>query len=222
MKVRTRLATCKTIIWTDQAIIPSSVGLMQPNGDSVLLGELFYFSIYHPPKLIFNYCFLIFSAVRLRTYLTHLMQLQKKLFYRHDNFLINLLIQEMLNFNIFNLKNEATNNFPQGKHEQIRFYYYFRNYFMKFLPYQNHFFKSHKFFTNLKCQNLISRTQSYDEFLNTDANELNAHIQSPIKLLPTDASFRFLGRYLEVVSLNDSAVGSSQSTEIKKPWEHRA
>jgi hypothetical protein len=35
------------------------------------------------------------------------------------------------------------------------------------------------------------------------------------KFLPTDASFRILGRLLEVVSLIDSAVGSGQPTEKK-------
>jgi hypothetical protein len=35
------------------------------------------------------------------------------------------------------------------------------------------------------------------------------------KFLPTDASFRILGRYKEVVSINDSAVGSGQPTEKK-------
>jgi hypothetical protein len=33
--------------------------------------------------------------------------------------------------------------------------------------------------------------------------------------LSTDASYQFMRRFLEVVSLNDSAVGSGQPTEIK-------
>jgi hypothetical protein len=33
--------------------------------------------------------------------------------------------------------------------------------------------------------------------------------------LPTVASYQFMRRFLEVLSLNDSAVGSGQSTEIK-------
>jgi hypothetical protein len=37
----------------------------------------------------------------------------------------------------------------------------------------------------------------------------------PLKHLPTDVSYQFLGRKLEVVSLNDSSVESGQPTEIK-------
>jgi hypothetical protein len=36
------------------------------------------------------------------------------------------------------------------------------------------------------------------------------------KFLPTDASYGFQGRYLEVISLDDSAVGSGQPAEIKQ------
>jgi hypothetical protein len=35
------------------------------------------------------------------------------------------------------------------------------------------------------------------------------------KFSTTDASYRFLGRYLEIFTLNDSHVGSGQPTEIK-------
>jgi hypothetical protein len=84
------------------------------------------------------------------------------------------------------------------------------------LAHCNHFFNDHKTVINNNFQNLIRQKLSNDEFLKTAAIVPNAPVQEKQnKFLPTDVSFRILGRFLEVVSLNDNAVRSGQTTEIK-------
>jgi hypothetical protein len=94
------------------------------------------------------------------------------------------------------------------KQEKYSHHSYFWTKSKKFLVFQNHFFIGHKI--------LIRRKLSNDEFLITAAIDSNAQVQEiQNKFLPTDASFRILGSYKEVVSINDSAVGSGQPTEKK-------
>jgi disulfide oxidoreductase YuzD len=87
---------------------------------------------------------------------------------------------------------------------------------LKNLAHWNYFFNDHKTVTNHNFQNLIRRKLSNDEFLNTVVIVANAPVEEKQnKFLPTDASFRILERYKEVVSINDNAVGSCKPTEKK-------
>jgi hypothetical protein len=87
---------------------------------------------------------------------------------------------------------------------------------LKNLAHWNHFFNDLKTVTYHNFQNLIRRKLSNDQNLNIAAIVPNAPTQEKQNtFLPTDASFRILGRKLEVVSLHESAVGSGQPTEIK-------
>jgi hypothetical protein len=92
-----------------------------------------------------------------------------------------------------------------------------------FMVHQIHFFRCYKLIILIKFQNFISREDFYqpnDEYFKTDAINPHATIHNPGKKLPINASYRFLGRFLEVVSLNDSDKGSGQRTQRKKTWEH--
>jgi hypothetical protein len=84
------------------------------------------------------------------------------------------------------------------------------------LAHWNCFFNDHKTVTYHNFQNLISRKLSNVHIFSLEAIVSNASSQEVLIIfLPTDASFRNLGRVIEVVFLNDSAVGSGQPTEIK-------
>jgi hypothetical protein len=144
------------------------------------------------------------------------MQLWKKILFIHDKYQINFLTPVMFNFYIFDLKSDEIYNFLQKKWCQIILFSDFHSKKQTNLGHCNHFFNDHKTFINNNFQNLIRRKQSNDEFLNTAAIAPNVPFQEKQnKFLPTDASFLILGRYLEVVSLNDRAVESGQPTERK-------
>jgi hypothetical protein len=107
----------------------------------------------------------------------------------------------MLNLYIFDLKQDAVYTFLKEKFSQIPNFINFFSKILKDLAYQNHFFNDHKTVILKKIHNLISRKQSNDEFLNTTAMVTNAPVkEKQNKFLPTDPSFRILGKLSEVVS----------------------
>jgi hypothetical protein len=144
------------------------------------------------------------------------MLLRKKFLFIHEKFQINFLIPVMLNFFTFEEKSDTIYTFLQKKLNQNTIFNEIFALNLKNLAHWNHFFNDHKTITNNNFQNLIRRKLSNDEFLNIAVIVPNAPTQEKQnKFLPTDASFRILGRNKEVVSLHDSAVGSGQPTEIK-------